>query len=214
MAPVQQTPVQYPDAVEFNDEGPGIIRSIKQRDLLNTWLRLYDKIQRPPRLEDYQPERLSDELADIVYYTVDGTGETPRIIIDSDGTRMSNAYGSIGKGRDLDEYLGKKLVPIIIPIYRECIRRRLPVYTVSKVQDMYGRSVDYERLLMPFSDGVRVTRIVASLKTISEHGGFEIRNLMRANDVLPIYELRVVIARDLFHRPPGRIASNDVIEFE
>lgn len=212
MAPVPPTPAEHP--VRFDEEDPGVIRSIKQRDLLNTWLRLYDRGQRPPRFEDYQPERLTDELEDIVYYSIDGAGETPRIIIDSDGTRMSNAYGAIGKGRDLDEYLGKKLVPIIIPIYRECIRRRLPVYTVSQVQDMYGRSVDYERLLMPFSDGVRITRIVASLKTISEHGGFEIRNLMRANDVLPIYELRAVIARNLFHRPPAGIVANDVIEFE
>lgn len=213
MAPVH-TPVRHPGAVPFTDEGPRIIRSIKQRDLLNTWLRLYDKGQRPPRIEDYKPERLADELADIVYYSIDGIGETPRIIIDSNGTRMSNAYGATGKGRDLDEYLGKKLAPIIIPIYRECICRQLPVYTVSQVQDMYGCSVDYERLLMPFSDGLRITRIVASLKTISEHGSFEIRNLMRANDLLPVYELRAVIARDLFHRPPGRIASNDVIEFE
>ncbi|WP_458756309.1 hypothetical protein ACSVBT_11440 [Afipia sp. TerB] len=212
MEPVQQAPARH--HVRFDDESPGIIRSIKQRDLLNTWLRLYDRVQRPPRLEDYQPERLTDELADIVYYTIEHGGDAPRIIIDSDGTRLSNAYGATGKGRELDEYLGKKLAPIIMPIYRECIRRGLPLYTVSKVQDMYGRGVDYERLLMPFSDGSRVTRIVASLKTISEHGSFEIRNLMRANDVLPIYELRAVIARDLFHRPPGRIAANDVVEFE
>ena len=212
MEPVQQAPARH--HVRFDDESPGIIRSIKQRDLLNTWLRLYDRVQRPPRFEDYQPERLTDELADIVYYTIEHGGDAPRIIIDSDGTRLSNAYGATGKGRELDEYLGKKLAPIIMPIYRECIRRGLPLYTVSKVQDMYGRGVDYERLLMPFSDGARVTRIVASLKTISEHGSFEIRNLMRANDVLPIYELRAVIARDLFHRPPGRIAANDVVEFE
>jgi hypothetical protein len=212
MGLVQQTPIGH--EARFDDEGPGIIRSIKQRDLLNTWLRLFSRDQHIPRFEEYRPERLTDELPDIVYYTIDGTGETSRIIIDSDGTRMSNAYGSVGKGRDLVEYLGKKLVPIIIPIYRECIRRQLPVYTVSKVQDMYGLAVDYERLLLPFSDGVRVTRIVASLKTISEHGSFEIRNLMRANDVLPVYELRAVIARDLFHRPPGRIAANDVVEFE
>lgn len=201
-------------ALCFESASAGIIRGIKQRDLLNTWLRLYDRSQRPPQIEDYQPERLSDELADIVYYSIDGTGQTPRIIIDSDGTRMSNAYGAVGRGRDLDDYLGKKLAPIIIPIYRECISRRLPVYTVSRVQDMYGRGVDYERLLMPFSDGVRVNRIIASLKTISEHGSFEIRNLMRANDVLPIYELRAVIDRELFHRLPGRIAANDVIEFD
>ena len=66
---------------------------------------------------------------------------------------------------------------------------------------------------MPFSDSDGVTRIIASLKTISDDGGFEIRNLMRANDVPPSYKLRSVIDRDLFHKLPGRIAPGDTIEF-
>ena len=55
--------------------------------------------------------------------------------------------------------------------------------------------------------------MIASLKTISEDGGFEIRNLMRGNDTLPTPKLRAVIDRDLFHRAPGRIPAGDVIEF-
>jgi hypothetical protein len=66
---------------------------------------------------------------------------------------------------------------------------------------------------MPFSQGGNVTRVIASLKTISEDGGFEIRNLMRGNDTLPIAKLRTVIDRDLFHRAPGRIPAGDAIEF-
>ena len=58
-----------------------------------------------------------------------------------------------------------------------------------------------------------VTHIIASLKTISEDGSFEIRNLMRGNDALPTAKLRAVIDRELFHRTPGRIPSADVIEF-
>ncbi|CAN5141986.1 hypothetical protein BH10PSE10_BH10PSE10_04670 [soil metagenome] len=199
--------------MEFISANPAIVKSIKQRELLNCWLRLYAKHDRLPQLDAYRPDRLSEEADDLVYYTVDSTDETLRIVIDSDGTRMSNAYGTTGKGRFLDEYLGAKLEPIVMPIYHECIRQQLPVFTISKVNDLYGRKVDYERLLMPFSDGAGVNRILASLKTISDDGGFEIRNLMRANDVLPIYILRSVIDRDLFHTPPGRIAPGDIIEF-
>jgi hypothetical protein len=100
-----------------------------------------------------------------------------------------------------------------MPIYFRCIDRALPVYTVSQVDDASGRIVNYERLLLPFSDSDGVTHIIASLKTISDDGGFEIRNLMRANDTLPNYKLRSVIDRDLFHRAPGRIAAADLIEF-
>jgi hypothetical protein len=199
--------------LDFESANPSVVKSIKQRDLLNTWLRLYVREQRMPGVEEYQPERLADELPDLVYYTVDATQLPPRLTIQSDGTRMSSAYGHTGKGRCLDEYLGPRLMPIVMPVYYECIQRGLPVYTISDIDDVYGRIVAYERLLLPFSGGGNVTHLIASLKTISEDGGFEIRNLMRGNDALPTAKLRAVIDRDLRHRAPGRIAAGDAIEF-
>jgi hypothetical protein len=199
--------------LDFESANPSVVKSIKQRDLLNTWLRLYVREQRMPGVEEYQPERLADELPDLVYYTVDTTRLPPLLTIQSDGTRMSSAYGHTGKGRYLDEYLGPRLIPIVMPVYYECIQRGLPVYTISDIDDIYGRIVAYERLLMPFSGGRNVTHVIGSLKTISEDGGFEIRNLMRGNDALPTAKLRAVIDRDLCHRSPGRIAAGDAIEF-
>lgn len=199
--------------MEFASAGPSVVKSIKQRDLLNTWLRLYARNQSIPRMLEYQPARIEDELPDLVFYTVDATAQPPRLTIQSDGTRMSTAYGNTGRGRYLDEYLGAKLVPIVMPVYYECIARRLPAYTIANIDDVYGRIVAYERLLLPFSEGGTVTHMIASLKTISEDGGFEIRNLMRGNDKLPVPKLRAIIDRDLFHRMPGRIPSGDALEF-
>ena len=201
-------------ALEFESASPSIVKSIKQRDLLNTWLRLYAREQAMPRMEEYQPTRLEDELPDLVFYTIDGSQQPPRLTIESDGTRMSSAYGHTGKGRPLDEYLGTRLAPVVMPVYYKCIGCGLPVYTIANIDDIYGRIVAYERLLMPFSDGGGgVSHVIASLKTISEDGGFEIRNLMRGNDALPTPKLRTIIDRDLFHRTPGRIPAGDVIEF-
>jgi hypothetical protein len=199
-------------ALEFVSANPTIVKSIKQRDLLNTWLRLYARGQVLPRIEEYKPSRIEEELPDLVFFVVEKT-QPPRLIIESDGTRMSIAYGNTGKGRYLEDYLGARLAPLVMPVYHECLKRTLPVYTVSNVDDSYGRIVAYERLLLPFSDGGGVTHIIASLKTISEDGNFEIRNLMRGNDTLPTAKLRAVIDRDLFHRAPGRIPAGDVIEF-
>ena len=100
-----------------------------------------------------------------------------------------------------------------MPAYYTCIGRSLPVYTVAEIDDIYGRVVAYERLLLPFATDGKITHVIASVKTISEDGGFEIKNLMRGNDALPRPRLRAVIDRDLFHRAPGRIAAADVIEF-
>jgi hypothetical protein len=198
--------------LEFESANPTIVRSIKQRDLLNTWLRLYAPSQRLPRMDDFRPERIEDELPDLVFMTIE-KATPPRLIIDSDGTRMSMAYGYTGKGRYLDEYLGAQLAPIVMPVYDRCLERALPVYTVSQVDDASGRIVAYERLLLPFSDSESVTHVIASLKTISEDGGFEIRNLMRANDTLPTPKVCAVIDRELFHRTPGRIPAADLVEF-
>lgn len=200
--------------MDFDSAGPSVVKSIRQRDLLNSWLRLYARDQSLPRIADYQPERLSEEKPDLVYYTVETDLDPPRFNIQSEGTRMSNAYGHTGKGRYLDAYVGPRLAPYVMPVYYECARRKLPVYTVVHFDDIYGRIVAYERLLMPFSNGGAVTDVLASLKTICEDGGFEIKNLMRGNDALPRPKLRVVIDRDLFHRAPGRIPAGDLIEFD
>jgi len=200
-------------ALEFESAKPSVVKSIKQRDLLNTWLRLYARAQALPRMDEYQPARMEDEAPDLVYYSIDIAPQPPRLTILSDGTRMSTAYGHTGKGRSLDEYLGAKLAAVVMPVYFECVKRALPVYTIAHIDDIYGRIVAYERLLLPFSEGGAVTHVIASLKTISEDGGFEIKNLMRGNDALPKPKLRAVIDRDLFHRTPGRIPAGDVIEF-
>jgi hypothetical protein len=199
--------------VQFESANPTVVKSIRQRDLFNTWLRLYAREQKMPAIEEYRPARIEDELPDLVYYTVDSTQNPPRLTIDSDGTRMSSAYGHTGKGRYLDEYLGARLAPIVMPVYHECIARGLPAYTVSHIDDIYGRTVAYERLLMPFGNDGKVRHIIASLKTICEDGGFEIKNLMRGHDSLPVPKLRTIIDRDLFHRAPGRIPAGDVVEF-
>ncbi len=198
--------------MDFQSADPSVVKSIRQRDLLNNWLRLYARQQSLPAVADFQPERLTEELPDLVYYVVEHTPRSARLIINSNGTRMSNAYGTTGKGRYLDDYVGPILGPLVLPVYDECIRRALPVFTMSMIDDVHGRAVAYERVLMPFSDGHGVSHIVASLKTISEDGSFEITNLMRGHHSLPTPKVCAVIDRNLFHRAPGRIVAGDVVE--
>ena len=198
--------------MDFDSATPSVVKSIRQRDLLNTWQRLYARQRKAPAIWEYRPARIEEELADLVYYTVDTIATSPRLTIQSDGTRVSNAYGHTGRGRLLDDYVGTRLAPLIMPIYYKCVACGLPVYTVADIDDVYGHVVAYERLLLPFATNGSVSHIIASVKTISEDGGFEIRNLMRENDA-PRARVRAVIDRDLYHRTPGRIAAADVIEF-
>jgi hypothetical protein len=143
---------------------------------------------------------------------VDIACDPARLTILSNGTRVSCAYGHAGGGRLLDDYLGPRLVPVVMPIYRHCLACALPVYTIAHVRDIHGQEVAYERLLLPFSDDEVVTHVIASVKMICEDGGFEIKNLMRDADKLSQLKFRGVIDRDLFH-PTGRATSGEIIEF-
>lgn len=56
--------------VTFDSLTPSAVKSVRQRDLLNAWLRAYAVRGRLPRVEDYRPERLSEEMGDLVYYRI------------------------------------------------------------------------------------------------------------------------------------------------
>jgi hypothetical protein len=168
------------EPVDFVSAEPSIVRSIKQLDFLKFWFRLHAKKKSlAPSLVNFEPDRVEDEKPDLVYYRIEWSGTQPRIRIYSQGSRLAQAYGKVGKanqGLYLDNYLGQDVARKVLPIYNECIRRVRPVYTVSSIDDAQGHRVMYERLLLPFSDGTVVTDIVASLKTISEDGRFVIKD--------------------------------------
>ncbi|MBR1092710.1 hypothetical protein JQ621_35185 [Bradyrhizobium manausense] len=199
--------------MDFQSAAPSVVRAIRQRDLLNTWLRLYARESRLPGLSEYLPSRLQEEEDDLVYYAVNTTNWPPVLTIQSEGTRMSAAYGKTGKGRSLDEYVGPRFASTVMPVYYLCVARRCPVYTVSELQDTAGHRVEYERLLLPFGTGSEVTEIIASLKTISIEGRFEIRELMTRSDLVTAPTLRAVIDRELYHRMSTRTAeiADDIV---
>jgi len=201
------------NVLAFESANPSIVKSIKQRDLLNTWLRLYARQQQAPAIAEYQPARWAEELPELAFFAVDDTDASPRIRILSDGVRLWSAYGKTGKGSYLEEFVGANLAPIFVPIYEQCVRRALPVYSILKTADVYGRMVACERLVLPFSENGRVSHLITSVKAISDAGGFEIKNLMRAQEALPEIHTQAVIDQELFHRKPARIAAGEIIEF-
>ena len=183
----------------FESANPSFVRSVKQRDLLNTWLRLRGRTGMPT-IAEYHPARLEEERRELVYYLVRRDGDEFNFIIDSNGSTAAQAYGTSHNnniGTNLKDYLPANMRPLVLPLYGECATRTLPVYTVSTVKDTNGCSVVHERLLLPFFKHGEVSHIIASLKSISEDGKFEINNLLRDPDKLPEYSIRAVIDRDL-----------------
>jgi len=202
--------------MHFESATPSIVKSVKQRDLLNAWLRLYAKNPQPV-LADYAPDRLTEEHRDLVYYKVVPTEAGPRFMINSEGSRLAQGYGRVAtgnKGTWLDEYLQPEVAPIVLPVYVECSRRQLPVYTIAKIEDVRGQTIDYERLVLPFCENGVVSDILMSAKLISEASRFELNNLFRIREKLPMPTVRAVIDQELSLSPRQRKtgASDDFID--
>jgi hypothetical protein len=204
--------------MEFQSANPSVIRSVKQRDLLNAWLRALGK-RILPAVVDYQPDRIGDELADMMGYDVAGEGDHARFRITQEGSRLAATYGNEHidpdkrTNRYLDDAIGPDRYARVVSSYRACLARKRPTYSVSMVQDPDGKDVSYERLLLPFGSGDKVEQIVGSYKAISIEGGFKINNLMGIRPkTMPVSVINAVIDLDFVPALRSRHASDDVIE--
>jgi hypothetical protein len=204
-------------AVDFQSASPSIIKSVKQLDLLNTWLRAFAKRQTLPHLLDYQPDRMADEMPDLMTFDVVGEGDQARFLITHEGTRLASAYGSehIAPDQRTNRYLDDAVGPVryarVVPCYRACLAAKRPAYSISMVRDADGKEVSYERLLLPFGGDMAINHIIGSYKAISIEGGFKIRDLMsiRASEK-PVSVIRAVIDRDMVRGNPGRRIADDL----
>jgi hypothetical protein len=194
---------------------------VKQRDLLNAWLRAFDRRGRLPRLEDYRPERIADELADMMGFDVVGEGERARFLITQEGSRLTATYGNEHidpakrTNRYLDDAIGPQRYARVLPSYLACLAHRRPTYSVAMVQDADGKDVSYERLLLPFGTADAVEQIVGSYKAISIEGGFRIKDLMGVKSK-PVLEsvIKAVIDRNVVMNSSRHAAADDLVELD
>jgi hypothetical protein len=203
--------------MQFRSADPSVIKSIKQRVLLNAWLRARRDPSALPSFDDFETDGSFDELPDMMAFNVEGVGEDARFFITQEGARLTATYGSEHieparrTNRYLDDAIGPERYAVVVPCYRTCVTRRRPTYSISAVQDLDGKDVSYERLLLPFGNGIKVEQIIGSYKAISIEGGFKIRQLMAVRpEAVPVFVTRAVIDRE--PAPANRRSSDDIVE--
>jgi hypothetical protein len=206
-------------AMTFENVAPCAIRSVRQLDLLNSWIHALQPGQTLPRLRDYRPSRVADELINMMAFDVIGDGETARFLITHEGARLTQVYGNDYPARDLeatrflDDAIGPQRYRVVEPFYRACLKSRLPTYSISLVRDADGKEVSYERLLLPFANEQRIDGIVGSYVAISAEGNFKVRNLMGIDTDAPIAQVRAHIDPALARSRPARASrADEVIE--
>jgi hypothetical protein len=181
--------------VAFAPALPSAVKSIRQRDLLGCWLRQLRAPNVLPRHVDFRPERVSDELIDMMVFHVVRDAKDPRFLIVHEGLNLARAYGAdpsvIDQPRFLDDAIGPERYAGVVANYQACVEHRRPIYTIAMVRDQDGKDVAYERLLLPFGNAGEVDQIVGSYKTISIEGGFKIKDIMNLSS--PVSFVRSVI---------------------
>jgi hypothetical protein len=187
--------------------GPSIVKSVRQRQLLNAWLRLSARHGSLPRVGDYEIDRIEEEKQDMIFCAVTYDGAIARYMITFDGQRLVEAFGETGVGRRLEDVLGPERAAATLPIYNECVDRKRPSYSVRRLIDVRGREVDYERLLLPFGNDGSVDTIIGSLKTISADGSFEQKRLMRAETAPVSHAIQAIIDQGDRVGAPGTITD-------
>ena len=205
--------------MQFESANPSVVRSIRQRELLNTWLRAVATPRPLPVLADYRPECLADELPDMMGFDVEGCGDEARFLITQEGGTLTKVYGSEHiepqqrTNRYLDDAIGPERYERVVTLYRTCLACKRPTYSISMVQDPDGKDVQYERLLLPFGSAGSVEQIVGSYKAISIEGHFKMRNLMGMRPrAVPVIIVRAVIDQDIVRGSTHIRASEDIIE--
>jgi hypothetical protein len=189
---------------------PSVVKSIRQRVLLAEWLRQHATAGSLPSLARYFPPDFDEEKRDMLMYEVADPSASPCLIITFDGQRLSQAYNKVGKGQTLQDMMGPKRAAVILPVYYACVQRARPVFSICAATDVNGTHVDFERLLLPFGTGNRVTGIIASLKTISVDGSFEQKRLLRSDEA-PAFSLIAAIDTNLALQRQVKIAADDIV---
>jgi hypothetical protein len=206
--------------MEFASADPSVIKSIRQRYLLNEWLRLAGKRPPLPLQRDFQLDRVDEETVDMMGYDVVGEADGARFLITHQGARLATTYGNervdpAERRRFLDEAIGPERYAHVVDIYRACLRHKRPVYSISTVDDADGKEVSYERLLMPFGSGETVQQIIGSFKSISIEGGFKISNLMGLRPKAePVILVRAIIDRAFVPAQAGQHSADEIIELD
>lgn len=199
--------------MHFESASRSVIRSVRQGDLFNAWLRVYRRERAMPLIHQFEPERLAEEKPDLMHYDVVPTGDGYRYLVQHHGRNLMKAFGIDNtEGKHLDQFLDAERLAFMAKAFVACIEARRPVFTVSAAADVNGVPVSYERLALPFGANDRVQQLIVSLKTISIEGRFETKDLMRAEKQRYSYELCAVIDRDLDGAQSRLTTTEDVVE--
>src|SRR5215213_6010311 len=93
--------------MHFESATRSVVRSVRQSDLLNAWLRVARRERALPLIHQFRPDHLEEEKPDLMYYDIRCEGDDMRFLILHGGQNLVRAFatGRNVEGLFLDEFL-------------------------------------------------------------------------------------------------------------
>lgn len=170
-----------------------MVRAISQRWLLKFWKRSHNG-QALPSWQSVEAENLSRVADNLSYLEVTGESEIKRFQVRQHGPGVAKVYGAPDcSGRFLDEIIPPLRHKTGLMPYYKAFNTGTPVYTTCDVTDKDGRHILFERLILPFSSGAGVGRIMSSFEFICEDGSYDAASLVGLQHGAPSLRLCAMI---------------------
>ncbi len=149
-------------------DGRTAIRCVQQLGLLKLWERLRGSAEMPQesRVRGEDIERLRDKL---MLCDVAWRGGEPYYLIRFHGPDFDRTHGRNCSGQFLNDVMAPAIRERGLKTYRHVVDQRIPAFNATQIRDHEGRTVNYERLLLPFTrSGVGVDHIYTVVTLFAE----------------------------------------------
>jgi hypothetical protein len=179
--------------MQFECARPDVVRAVNQRWLLKFWTQNL-ATRRVPQWQNLDVERLSSFQENLSFLDVVRDAGGMRFLVRFHGETIRRAYASPDcRGRYLDEIVSPATCSTGLAPYEKAARDGIPIYTVLQVNDRQGRTVNAERLLLPFGrDGDTADRILAAFEFICDEGAYDNDALLQLSQT-PVIRLAAQI---------------------
>jgi hypothetical protein len=167
--------------MKFQNTTAERVSSTSQRALLLYWRRQANG--RPfPQISEFSPTGRIHDPKQLVIWQVEHDGPKRRYRALHHGAHVAEAFGQSWAGRTMDEVVPAFGRAFALHSAEACVLTGQAVYTIFSTRDDQHRTIDCERLLLPFGAGGKVEQIVASLQLISLEGEFRRDTVLQAFD--------------------------------
>jgi hypothetical protein len=161
------------------------IRCVQQIGMLKLWERSKRGAMLPPvsAVHDDDLARLREK---VMLLDVELQDEEPRYLIRYQGFDIDRIHDRNCVGLYLNDVMDPAIRERGLKSYRRVVDQKLPAFNSTLIQDEKGATVQYERLLLPFTrDGEQVDQIysIVTLFTEDNQSPFQtLRNAVSRND--------------------------------